>query len=102
MQVSGPGGHGSRMQLPGSAGRPQRSRRPHHPGPRHQDRGRQPGPGAGPGHFANSHFFALPAGHGLVFTECGLDLMTQFLADPTQEPDASCIAAMTANWVLPE
>jgi len=28
--------------------------------------------------------------------------MTQFLADPTQAPDASCIDAMTPNWVLPE
>ena len=51
-----------------------------------------------------SHRFAyeLPAAHGLLFMDCAVDLMAQFLADPTQEPDASCIAEMPMNWVLPE
>jgi pimeloyl-ACP methyl ester carboxylesterase len=50
----------------------------------------------------NSFFYQLPAGHGLLFVDCAVDLMAQFLADPTQEPDASCIDAMPMNWVLPE
>jgi hypothetical protein len=46
--------------------------------------------------------YELPSAHGLLFTDCAVDLMAQFLADPTQEPDASCIEAMSAAWVLPE
>lgn len=49
----------------------------------------------------NSFFIELPAGHGSVLTPCGQNLMTQFLADPTQAPDASCIEEMTPDWVLP-
>lgn len=52
--------------------------------------------------LSNGYFYELPSAHGLVLTECALDLMTQFLADPTVAPDASCIDAMTPNWVLPE
>ncbi len=29
-------------------------------------------------------------------------LIAQFLADPTEEPDAACIDEMTPAWVLPE
>lgn len=50
----------------------------------------------------NSFFLELPAGHGSVLTPCGQNLMMQFLADPTQAPDASCIDEMTKDWVLPE
>ena len=50
----------------------------------------------------NSFFYELPAGHGLILTECALDLIDQFLADPTQAPDASCIGEMEMEWVLPE
>ena len=50
----------------------------------------------------NSFFIELPAGHGSVLTPCGQQLMTQFLTDPTQAPDASCIDEMTMDWVLPE
>jgi pimeloyl-ACP methyl ester carboxylesterase len=53
-------------------------------------------------HLTNGYFYELPSSHGAVLTECGLDLMSQFLADPTQAPDASCIDAMTPTWVLPE
>ncbi|MCB0111594.1 MAG: alpha/beta fold hydrolase, partial [Caldilineaceae bacterium] len=52
--------------------------------------------------FSHSFFYELPAGHGLLLMDCAIDLMTQFLADPTVAPDASCIDAMTPNWVLPE
>ncbi|MCE7982084.1 MAG: alpha/beta fold hydrolase [Caldilinea sp. CFX5] len=53
-------------------------------------------------HLSNGYFYELPASHGAVLTECGLDLIAQFLADPTQAPDASCIDTMTPTWVLPE
>lgn len=52
--------------------------------------------------LSNGYFYELPTGHGLILTECALDLIDQFLADPTQAPDASCIDEMTLNWVLPE
>jgi pimeloyl-ACP methyl ester carboxylesterase len=52
--------------------------------------------------LSTSYYYELPSAHGLVLTECALDLMTQFLADPTVAPDAGCIEAMTPNWVLPE
>jgi pimeloyl-ACP methyl ester carboxylesterase len=50
----------------------------------------------------NSFFYELPHSHGSVLSSCGMDLITQFLADPTQAPDASCIGEMEMNWVLPE
>ncbi len=50
----------------------------------------------------NSYFIELPAAHASVLTTCGLDLIQQFLADPTQAPDASCIDEMTMDWVLPK
>lgn len=52
--------------------------------------------------LSNSFYYELPAGHGLLFMDCAVDLMTQFLADPTVAPDASCIDTMTPNWLLPE
>ncbi len=52
--------------------------------------------------LSHSFDYELPAGHALLFVDCGVDLMAQFLADPAQEPDASCIDAMAMNWVLPE
>lgn len=41
-------------------------------------------------------------GHGAVFGSaiCPLNIMAQFLADPTQEPDASCIDAMEVNFTI--
>jgi pimeloyl-ACP methyl ester carboxylesterase len=50
----------------------------------------------------NSFFYELPSGHALIFTDCGLELIAQFLADPTQAPDSRCIDEMTPNWILPE
>jgi len=52
--------------------------------------------------FANGYYYALPFGHVSMMSPCGLELMTQFLADPTLAPDASCIDAMTPQWILPE
>lgn len=52
--------------------------------------------------LTNGYFYELPSSHGAVLTECGMDLIAQFLADPTQAPDASCIDEMPMNWVLPE
>ncbi|MEM9563883.1 MAG: alpha/beta fold hydrolase [Actinomycetota bacterium] len=42
-----------------------------------------------------NHFsFLFPdEGHGIAPTECGAELVAAFLADPTVEPDSSCIAA---------
>jgi pimeloyl-ACP methyl ester carboxylesterase len=52
--------------------------------------------------LSHSHYYELPIGHGAIVTECGLDLIQQFFANPTQTPDSRCIDAMTINWVLPE
>lgn len=52
--------------------------------------------------FTNRFFYELPTGHAIEFTGCGVDLIDQFLTDPTQAPDASCIDEMTPNWVLLE
>ncbi|RIK38493.1 MAG: hypothetical protein DCC55_20950 [Chloroflexi bacterium] len=50
----------------------------------------------------SSFYYELPSGHGLILTECALDLIAQFLADPTQAPDSTCIGEMEMEWVLPE
>jgi len=50
--------------------------------------------------LTHGYFFELPSSHGAVLTSCGLDLMAQFLADPTQAPNASCIDQMTPSWVM--
>jgi pimeloyl-ACP methyl ester carboxylesterase len=52
--------------------------------------------------FGQGHRFELPVSHLAALVPCGAELVTQFLADPSQSPDASCIQEMTANWVLPE
>lgn len=52
--------------------------------------------------FANGYYYELPYGHALLFSDCGLSLMAQFFTDPTQAPDASCIAEMDAGWALPK
>jgi pimeloyl-ACP methyl ester carboxylesterase len=47
-------------------------------------------------HLSNSTFFELPGiGHDiLVASECARSIIGDFIADPTQPPDASCIAEM--------
>ena len=55
-----------------------------------------------PNDCSNVFYYQLPAAHGLLFVDCAVDLMAQFLADPTQEPDACCIDEMRRTWVLPE
>lgn len=52
--------------------------------------------------LGDSYHFVLPVGHTVVASQCGLDLTRQFLADPTQTPDSSCIDEMEMAWVLPE
>jgi hypothetical protein len=37
-----------------------------------------------------------------ILSACPLEMLEQFLADPTQAPDASCIDEMEMNWVLPD
>ncbi len=50
----------------------------------------------------NSFFFELPSAHGLIVTDCALEIIDQFLAHPGQMPEASCIDEKTFNWLLPE
>ncbi len=53
--------------------------------------------------LSNHYSFLLPdEGHGLVSTPCGAELVTAFLADPTVEPDSSCIATSPAPSWTPE
>ena len=52
--------------------------------------------------LSQGHLYEFPQSHGSVFSPCALEMMTQFWADPSQAPDASCIDEMTLNWVLPE
>lgn len=52
--------------------------------------------------FPNSYLFEFPLSHGALFAACPLETFNQFLADPTQAPDASCIDEMMLDWVLPE
>ncbi len=53
--------------------------------------------------LVNHVSFLLPdEGHGLVSTECGAELVAAFLADPSTEPDDSCIAASPAPLWVPE
>lgn len=50
----------------------------------------------------NSYFYELPGlGHGVsTGSECGLDLMTQFLSQPQAAPDSACIASLTTYFVV--
>lgn len=50
----------------------------------------------------NSYRFEFPRSHGLVLSECALETVKPFLADPSKAPNASCIDEMTLDWVLPE
>ncbi len=55
-------------------------------------------------YLPNSFFYLFPGGgHGVIdINECSKGIMQDFLNDPTQEPDASCIAAMgEPQWALP-
>jgi pimeloyl-ACP methyl ester carboxylesterase len=48
--------------------------------------------------LGNSFFYEFPGvGHGVMRSnQCGLDMGMQFLADPTVEPDASCLDGLTS------
>lgn len=51
--------------------------------------------------LSHSYYYELPIGHGAIVTQCGLNLIEQFFADPLQAPDSSCIETMKVEWVLP-
>ncbi len=54
--------------------------------------------------FSNSYYFEFPGiGHGAsVSGDCPLSVTLDFLADPTQQPDAACIAGMEApDFIVP-
>jgi pimeloyl-ACP methyl ester carboxylesterase len=50
-----------------------------------------------------SHNYTFPdSGHGSIDTrECPLAIAQQFLANPTGEPDASCIQNLQVEWYIP-
>ncbi|MEZ4861537.1 MAG: alpha/beta fold hydrolase [Caldilineaceae bacterium] len=48
--------------------------------------------------LAQSYQYVLPAGHAAALSPCGLYLTVQFLADPTQAPDAACVNEMEIYW----
>ncbi len=55
-------------------------------------------------HLPNSFYFLFPGGgHGVIdLNECTQGIMQEFLDDPTQEPDGSCVAQIgEPQWVLP-
>ncbi len=55
-------------------------------------------------HLSNSFYYLFPGGgHGVIdLNECSQGIMQDFLNDPTQEPDSSCIADIgEPQWVLP-
>ncbi len=52
--------------------------------------------------LSQGYLFELPQSHASVMSGCAQEMMAAFWDDPTQSPDASCIDAITLNWVLPE
>lgn len=52
--------------------------------------------------LSHSYLYEFPRSHASILSACPLEMLEQFLADPTQAPDASCIGEMEMNWVLPE
>ena len=54
-------------------------------------------------YLSNAYVFEYPgAGHGALFyTNCPPSMLREFLNNPTQAPDDSCIARMGTNFVLP-
>ncbi len=55
-------------------------------------------------YLTNSFFFLFPGGgHGVIdMNSCSQSIMQNFLDDPTQEPDGSCISDLSEpQWVLP-
>jgi hypothetical protein len=53
--------------------------------------------------FPASTFVEFPGqGHGQFVHDCPRSVRTSFLAEPTQPPDITCVAAMSAPaWVVP-
>ena len=54
-------------------------------------------------HLSNSYFFEFPSiGHSVaVANECAREITTDFLADPSSEPDATCRDTLGIELVLP-
>lgn len=53
--------------------------------------------------MTNTYSYTFPGlGHGALFgnSACPLTIMAEFLNDPTQEPDASCVDAMTVDFTI--
>ncbi|MEQ8675425.1 MAG: alpha/beta fold hydrolase [Aggregatilineales bacterium] len=53
--------------------------------------------------MTNAYSYTFPgSGHGAIFgiSPCPLTIMAEFLGDPTQEPDASCIDTMTVDFTI--
>ena len=51
--------------------------------------------------LSTSYQFTFPhEGHGIAPTECGAEIVAAFIADPSREPDSSCIAdTPSPQWV---
>ncbi len=54
------------------------------------------------GYLPNSFYYEFPGiGHGSFGEACPDFIVSQFLDDPTQEPDASCMADMPVEFITP-
>jgi pimeloyl-ACP methyl ester carboxylesterase len=54
-------------------------------------------------HLSNSYFFEFPSiGHSVaVANECARVITTDFITDPTTEPDSTCLGELAIEFVLP-
>ena len=54
--------------------------------------------------LANGFFVEFPmSGHGvIVYSECAEQVATEFITNPVDLPDTSCVADLKPVWVLPE
>lgn len=50
----------------------------------------------------NRHYLELLYGHGSILSTCGQGLIAQFLADPAQVTNFSCIKKGEKTWALSE
>jgi pimeloyl-ACP methyl ester carboxylesterase len=54
-------------------------------------------------HLANAYLYEFEGlSHGVIISHaCGVDIMTDFLADPDAEPDSRCLEDMYFGFVIP-